>query len=738
MTNPGHLQLQKNRKKLVDLFHHEATAWIALVLMLLITLLGWLLSSQAIEKRAKDRFAFEVQDAQQRIQTRFNQYEQTLRAGVAFFDSHPHSQVSRAHWNKYVTSLNLQLNLPGLQGFAFAERVDPVDLPDHMARIRAEGFGQYTVTPVGQRELYFPITLIEPFDFQNQRAFGFDMFSEPVRREAMTRAMDTGRATLSGIVQLKQDNAENVTPGFLMYLPVYTPGVELNSVQDRRQAIRGFVYSPFRSVDLMGNVLGRGNTPLSFKLYDSANLTPQSLIYSSGQDEKINARSALADHHHTATVPIDLPGRTWMIQFESTPDFEEDAHNATPKLILFAGGIINLLLFLTIFSLVQQHKKLSASRAKSLFLANMSHEIRTPLNAIIGLNNLIKEQVKDTQTARYAQQAQDASEHLLALLNDVLSFSQIESGLATTESVAFKLRDQVDKTVNQFKLEAEEKGLKLEVEFDASNPAWIKADPTRYAQVLGNLLSNAIKFSQEGRVLVTVYTDELNAIDAVIRTEVHDQGAGFDVREFERLVSPFEQADNTTTRRFGGTGLGLAISKGLAELMGGSLYVSSEIGQGSIFGFTVKCLCIDAEPEQVDRSAQVQSNAVSLKGKKILVVEDNHLNQQVIKALLSRLNVQVQVAENGEQAVDAVQQHPDIDLVLMDVHMPVMNGIEATTAIRQLPGPVANVPIVALTACALHEDELACRAAGMNEFLTKPVNVPLLQQVLVRFLSGTH
>ncbi|WP_334118445.1 CHASE domain-containing protein [Limnobacter sp.] len=719
----------------MDLFHHEAIAWLALALTLVITILGWMLSTQAIEKRADDRFAFEVQDAQQRIQIRFNRYEQILRGGVAFFDAHTH--VSRAHWNKYVTSLKLQVNLPGLQGFAFAERVDQTDLPEHIVRVRAEGFPQYTVAPGGQRDLYFPVTLIEPFDLQNQRAFGFDMFSEPVRREAMTRAMDTGRATLSGIVQLKQDSAENATPGFLMYLPVYQSAQEPNSVQDRRQAIRGFIYSPFRGVDLMGNVLGQGKTPLSFKLYDSANLTPQSLIYDSRPDEKINARSALANHGHMATVPIDLPGRTWMVQFKSTPSFDEQVHNVTPKLILFAGGIINLLLFLTIFSLVQQRKKLSASRAKSLFLANMSHEIRTPLNAIIGLNSFIKEQVKDPQTARYAQQAQDASEHLLSLLNDVLCFSHIESGRAKTESIDFNLRDQVEKTVGRFKLRATEKGLQLEIEFDTSNPVWIKGDSTRYAQVLGNLLSNAIKFSQAGRVLVKVQIEARKPTELLVRTEVHDQGVGFDMREFERLVTPFEQADNTTTRRFGGTGLGLAISKSLAELMGGTLFVSSKIGEGSMFGFTARCQRMDVEPELVDNSVHV-TDTVSLQGKKILVVEDNHLNQQVIKALLSRLNVNVQVVGNGELAVDAVQQNPDIDLVLMDVHMPVMNGIDATSAIRQLPGPAANVPIVALTACALHEDELACRAAGMNEFLTKPVNVPLLQQVLVRFLSATH
>lgn len=720
----------KPSKSFADLFHNEATAWLVLALSLMITALGWWLSSQAIEKRANDRFSFEVRDAQERIQTRIRQYQQILRGGVAFFDTH--SRMSRTHWQTYVSALQLPQELPGVQALAFAEKVTPSQLREHERRIRSDGFSNYSVTPQGQQELYFPITLIEPFDERNQRAFGFDMYSEPVRREAMSRAMDTGLATVSGLVQLKQEDPQNPQPGFLMYQPVYENGIDPGNVQDRRQAIRGFVYSPFRAVDMMRNVLGLEKIAVHFQLYDSPTLSASAHIYDSYPNSQAREQSSSVGHQHTAIVPVELLGRTWTARFESTPEFDAEVHSQLPNLILIAGGVIDLLLFLTIISLVQQRKKQSASHAKSLFLASMSHEIRTPLNAIIGLNSLLQEQVKDPQAAMHVQQVQDASQHLLATLDDVLSFSQIESGSLKLESIEFNLHEQVNKSVRQFTLKARQKDLDIQLELDAMTPTMVRGDPTRYTQVLDNLLSNAIKFSDQGLVLVRVQAEQLGAQYAVIRTEVHDQGVGFDMLQFHRLVEPFEQADNTTTRRFGGTGLGLAISKRLAELMGGQFTANSTPGLGSAFTFTVQVQAVYSESPPMAPQAAVDNT--SLFGKKILVVEDNRLNQHVIKALLQRMHAEVVVAENGQEAVDAVLADPTIGLVLMDIHMPVMNGIDATRIIRQLPGAAGQVPIVALTACALREDELACRAAGMNEFLTKPVNVPLLHSVLVHLL----
>lgn len=727
-----HTKQQTDRQRLIfaDLFHNETTAWLVLALSLAVTALGWWLSSEAIEKRANDRFTFEVRDAQERIQTRINQYEQLLRGGVALFATD--QNVTRQAWRTYVNTLNLQEELPGVQGFAFAQRVDEADLAGHVASIRAEGFENYAVTPTGARRVYFPITLIEPFDARNQRAFGFDMFSEPVRQQAMSRAMDTGQATVSGLVKLKQEDQGNPRPGFLIYLPVYYPGFDLNTEAARRQAIRGFVYSPFRAADLMQNVLGVEKIPLHFELFDAESLAPETLLYDSEPDPSKRERFSRINHTHSVVVPIEMSGRTWTARFESSPDFDGDIHSFLPNLILIAGGLIDLLLFLTIYSLVQQRKKQSANRAKNMFLASMSHEIRTPLNAIIGLNSMLKDKVQDPQSVEYLEQIQDSSKDLMGMLNDVLTFTQLESGSVKADAVEFNVRSQVGEVVALYEKKAAAKGILLQLEIDPMTPRQVLGDPARYMQVLSNLLSNAIKFSDQGVVRVKVQPESIDPQHSLIRTEVRDQGSGFDLNDLDRLLKPFEQADNTSTRRHGGTGLGLSVCTRLCTLMGGELTVDSAIGRGSVFAFTVQVQTVYEQPRS--SSDKVAAGPLSLQGRKILVVEDNHLNQHVIKALLLRLKANVTVVADGQQAVDVVKLDPSFDLILMDVHMPVMNGIDATIAIRQLPGAASKLPIVALTACALQEDERACRAAGMDDFLTKPVNVPLLHNVLGRLL----
>ncbi|HEX4878549.1 MAG TPA: ATP-binding protein, partial [Limnobacter sp.] len=389
------------------------------------------------------------------------------------------------------------------------------------------------------------------------------------------------------------------------------------------------------------------------------------------------------------------------------------------------------------FELTQATERaIRASQAKSLFLANMSHEIRTPLNAIIGLNSLLQDEPLNGQARQYVTEINQASGHLLAMLEDILSFSRIESGVEAAEHIEFDLREVVRSTLGQFELRASAKGLALRLKVDSMVPERVKGDPTRYKQILGNLLSNAVKFSSAGAIDVALDVERLEERRAVLVTRVKDQGIGMDVREFDRMTQPFEQADNTTTRRFGGTGLGLAICKRLTALLGGQLEVESEQGVGSEFRFTVVFEPLFAKAGA--GSVATASIPPGMAGFHVLVVEDNRLNQQVIQALLTRLSLRVTLAENGQQAVEQVRSDDSIDLVLMDVHMPVMNGLDATRAIRHLPGRAGALPIVALTACALQEDEDACRAAGMNDFLTKPVNVPLLGTTLARFLVPSH
>ncbi|HEX4842628.1 MAG TPA: CHASE domain-containing protein [Limnobacter sp.] len=1058
------------RRSAAGLFHGEITAWLVLAISLILTVLGWYLASQAIERRAIERFDFEVKEAQARIQVRMQEYEQALRGGVAFIDAHP--EFDREDWKTYVNSLALDKSLPGLQGFAFARRVLPEELSAHEAAVRASAHDSYTVTPPGQREVYFPIEMIEPFDARNQRAFGFDMYSESVRQQAMNQAMDTGKAVLSGLVQLRQEGSKDAQLGFLMYLPVYAARRPLLSAAQRRNAIVGFVYSPFRANDLMRNVLGQEYIPLDFELYDDSSMDPRSLIYRSSATPlgQFEADSDHFGHHHQVVVPLALPGRTWTARFKSTEVFDREVHSSTPQWILIAGTIIDVVLFLVISSMARQRGELAkrnvalqashgrytslvdalqgqfafyslgagghltymspslprmlgipdlalgdnlpmlanalypsedfpkalsvaltnrsisayqfghdgrgtsgqvtvagfnspvlgpggqllsvegvvqditlrraneleleqyrkglqelvdartkalqeandrlklgerrmvamlelaqlppesprdvlikaaarhlvrlagvdkfflieldakwswvhqwtydattsrldsvgmagatadindarymltalainretlcknspmegvlgtqaqlfahcknllalpaapqgnahyilgladksqdfgdhdvlearlflqdlvqliqrqeaafaltqatqsairASQAKSLFLANMSHEIRTPLNAIIGLNNLLQDEALTEQAKQYVREVNNASSHLLAMLEDILSFSRIESGVEVAERIEFDLRELLRSTLAQTELRAHAKGLTLHLSIDSMVPERVKGDPTRYKQILSNLLSNAVKFSSSGAIEVTLELHKLDEQQAVLATRVKDHGIGMPVRDFERMTEPFEQADNTTTRRFGGTGLGLAICKRLTELLGGKLSVQSQLGLGSEFCFTV---LVEPVFGRVETPKPPASTSVGLAGFHVLVVEDNRLNQQVIRALLTRMALQVSLVENGELAVHQVQADPSIDLVLMDVHMPVMNGLDATRAIRQLPGRAGRLPIVALTACALQEDEDACRAAGMDDFLTKPVNLPLLTTTLAKFL----
>ncbi len=362
-----------------------------------------------------------------------------------------------------------------------------------------------------------------------------------------------------------------------------------------------------------------------------------------------------------------------------------------------------------------------ANRAKSAFLANMSHEIRTPMNGIIGCTDILMDMTPSADQLRYLTMQRDAEGLLLTIINDILDFSKLETTEVSLQSAPMEPVPVIESTVALLRSQAEEKGLILSTHLDPALPAWLLGDSARLRQILLNLLGNAVKFTRHGKIILDAVWQEDQ-----LRVTITDTGIGIARDQLHLLFRDFSQVHQSNA--FGGTGLGLAICKRLVEAMGGKIGVDSEQHKGSRFWFTLP-LTIPDMPAP-DPTAAPESPVPA--GVRILVAEDIQVNQVIIERLLSRAGHHVTIVEDGGGAVAAVQSQP-FDMILMDMRMPGMDGVEATEAIRNLPGPERDIPIIGLTANATPEDAERCREAGMNDYLIKPVDRVTLMKVIGRW-----
>lgn len=378
---------------------------------------------------------------------------------------------------------------------------------------------------------------------------------------------------------------------------------------------------------------------------------------------------------------------------------------------------------------IERNNATQATRAKANFLSVMSHEIRTPLNAIIGLTHLLIDYPEQGDKKRNLSSLKFSAENLLALINDILDYSKLEEGKAEIESIQFNLKETLDRLLDSFLFRAEEKEIRLKAKYDSAMPSIVTGDPTRFSQVLNNLLSNAIKFTDVGSV-----TLDAEVIDSgSIQFSVVDTGMGIKADKLDAIFESFTQADEGVNRKFGGTGLGLAIAKQLVEAMGSSLMVESEEGKGTRFFFTLP-LETSSAATYANRATGTRPNFSSMKGARVLLMEDNAVNVLVATQFLKSWQVTVDVASNGVEGLQLLEQE-SYDLVLMDLEMPVMDGFETTQHIRKGQSEVSkHLPVIAITSSTSVNARKKARAAGMNDFITKPFNPNELYKMLEKYV----
>lgn len=765
-----------NSKK--NFIRNYIPTWVSLLILivgLLTTFLVYNLANQEEETQSQKAFVQDCNEIKSKIITRINLQTEFLIGGSNLFEAS--ESVSREEWKRYNKFSTGNIKFRGVQAIGFAPIVKLADLKKHISVTQKEGFPKYNVFPEGIRESYTPIVYLEPFVGRNTFAFGYDMYSESVRRKAMELARDKNEPVLSGKIFLVLEDKKTIQAGTVIFIPVYKD-MPIQTVASRREAISGWVFCAFRMDDLMISILGASfsedNHNIHLKIYEDSTIAPEALLFDSQKIKKENRTDLKI---RTRMLPIFINGKKWNLKFSHSSE-NTIRFSTLTLLILICGTIISLLLSALSYTLLvtrkragmiakkltsdlkhknQDYEKINeklntnniqlllskeklktaneelqkalvrakeSDQLKSAFLANMSHEIRTPMNGIIGFAELLKNPNLSTEEHKnYVEIIGKSGNRLLSIINDIVDISKIEAGQMQVGSSVTDVNEQMQYIFTFFKPEANEKGL----HFALNNPfadkeILISTDHEKLYAILINLVKNAIKYTAKGGIQFgyDIKGDHFEFY-------VTDTGIGISENRLKAIFERFIQADFNDKMARQGAGLGLAIAKSYVELLGGTIWVESEFQKGSTFYFTLPYVAGLNKEDIEHNRLPVNQEPSAVDKLKILVTEDDSISRMLILKTIEQFGKEILLAKTGLEALEICRNNPDLDLILMDMQMPQMNGYEATNEIRKFN---SKVIIFAQTAFALEGDKEKTIEAGCNGYISKPIKKEELSNLI--------